>query len=136
MPAKSLTVAVPDALLKQIRIRAKQAKRTVEAEVVDILSEAISDDDRLAPDIVEAIARIPGLDETQLRDAASDVLSTKEVRRLESLNRKAQNEGLSAAEEKERDQLSHRYDKAMVVRATAIAELHKRGADYADLIAP
>ena len=42
MSAKSLTVAVPDDLLKRIRGRARRAKRTVEAEVIQLLTEAIS----------------------------------------------------------------------------------------------
>ena len=42
MPAKSLTVAVPDKLLKRIRGRARRAKRTVEAEVIELLTEAVS----------------------------------------------------------------------------------------------
>ncbi len=94
------------------------------------------DEEALPPDIAEAVAQLKGFDETKLRDAAADVLSPKEVRRLETLNRKAQNESLTVAEEEERDELSHRYEKALVVRATALAELHKRGVDVADLIAP
>ena len=94
------------------------------------------EDEELSPDIAAAIAQMKNLDETKLRHAVEDVLSTKDVRRLEALNRKAQNEGLSAAEQKERDELSHNYEKALVVRATALAELHKRGVDVADLIAP
>ena len=94
------------------------------------------DDEELPPDIAEATAQLKEFDETKLRHAAKAVLSTKYVRRLEALNRKAQNEGLSAAEQKERDELSHNYEKALVVRSTALAELHKRGVDVADLIAP
>ena len=42
MAAKSLTVAVPETLLKRIRGRARLAKRTVEAEVVHLLTDAVS----------------------------------------------------------------------------------------------
>jgi len=161
MPSSTISVAVPQRVLAQIRKRARQAKHTVEAEVVHLLTEALTGangavrekskpkrkkpleteaasdaDEALPPDIEAAIAGLKEFDEAKLREAAEDVLSTKEVRRLETLNRKAQNEGLTAAEKTERDELSHRYEKAMVVRATALAELHKRGVDVADLIAP
>ena len=161
MSSQTLSVAVPQRILAQIRKRARQAKHTVEAEVVHLLTEAVAgangavsekskpvkkqpvdteagsdEDDKLPPDIEAAIAKVEGLDNAGLRQAAEDVLSSKEVRRLESLNRKAQNGGLTAAEQKERDELSHSYEKALVVRSTAIAELHKRGVDVADLIAP
>jgi len=52
----------------------------------------------LPPDIEAAIAEVGGRDNAGLRQAAEGVLSTKEVRRLEDLNRKAQNKGLTAAE--------------------------------------
>jgi uncharacterized protein YnzC (UPF0291/DUF896 family) len=160
MPAKTLTVAVPEPLLKELRGRARRAKRTVEAEVLKLISDAVTagdqppangaghdrngrvivagpqEDEALPADIQAAIAEVERLDEAGLRRAVADVLSTKEVRRLEALNRKAQKEGLTAAEAKQRDELSHRYEKALVVRAKALAELHKRGVDGADLLAP
>jgi plasmid stability protein len=166
---QTLIVPVPDRLLARLRDRARKANRTVEAEVVDLLSAALSanngvsakvanigrgqkpkgrakpnqhnvategDDDELPPDIAEAIAGIPLLDDAGLRRVAEAVLTRKESNRLAALNYKAQAGGLTGAEEQERDMLLHRYEKAMVVRATALGELHKRGVDISDLIAP
>jgi plasmid stability protein len=95
MSAKSLTVAVPESLFKQIRTRAKQAKRTVEAEVVTLLSEAVSDVDRLPPDIVEVLANVEHLDNAALRDAMTPILTKKQAKRLAALNYKAQEDGLT-----------------------------------------
>ena len=136
MPAKSLTVAVPEALLKQIRTRAKQAKRTVEAEVIELLSEAISDDERLTPDVVEAMAKVEHLDDEALRNAMTPILTKKQAMRLAALNYKAQDEGLTAAEKEEQDELLRIADKSMIVSAAVLAELHKRGVDVSKLIAP
>jgi plasmid stability protein len=160
MPAKTLTVAVPEPLLKQLRSRARRGKRTVEAELLKLIGDAVSADDEtpangaghrrngrhkaagpkedepLTPDIESALAEIRRLDDAGVRRLAKDVLSTKEVRRLEALNRKAQKSTLTAAEEKQRAELSHSYEKALVVRSAAIAELHNRGVDVAELIAP
>ena len=61
-------------------------------------------------------------------------MTAKQSKRLEVLNRKNQAEGLTRAERQEQRDLLHRYEKAMVVRATALGELHKRGFDISDLI--
>jgi hypothetical protein len=87
------------------------------------------EDDELPPDIAEAIAGIDALDEVALRHLANSVLTTKESNRLAALNYKNQAEGLTQAERREQRELLHQYEKAMVVRASAIGELHRRGVD-------
>ena len=158
MSKHTLKVPLPDRLFVRIQERAKKGNRTVEAEVLDLLTVALSvnngatanghnagrsrklktdvpnDKDELPPDIAEAIAGMDRLDEAGLRRAAKDVLTKKESNRLAALNYKAQADGLTGAEEQERDVLIHRYEKALVVRSTALAELHKRGIDVSDLI--
>jgi plasmid stability protein len=42
MGTRSLTVAVPDAVHKHLRARARKAKRSVEAEVVELLTHAVN----------------------------------------------------------------------------------------------
>ena len=161
MAANPVTVMLPEPLLKEIRGRARRAKRTVEAEVVELLNEAICaggtaltngtpaekapadpadrgkepPDDGLPPDIVKALAEIERLDDRALRKAARPGMTPRQAERLAVLNRKAQAEGLSDAEERERVKLLHVYEKAVVVRAKALAELHKRGVDVSELIA-
>jgi hypothetical protein len=162
MPSKTLSVVIPDRVLTNIRKRARQAKRTVEAEIVSLLTEAVNGangpmhknpgrvrktkptktnaiaevEETLPPDIEAAIAEVEQLDDIgKLREAVVPLMKPKQAKRLEALNRKAQDEGLTDAEERERDELLHLYDKSMVVRATALAELHKRGVDVNELIA-
>jgi hypothetical protein len=90
----------------------------------------------LAPDIAEALARLDRLDTPGLREAATPLITPKQAGRLADLNRKAQDTGLSDKEEQERDRLLHVYEKAMVVRAKVLAELHKRGEDISEFVAP
>jgi plasmid stability protein/uncharacterized protein YnzC (UPF0291/DUF896 family) len=162
MPTRPLTVMLPETLLKRIRSRARRSKRTVEAEIVQLLSDAIAgsdgllangapaknprvspdqpevalpEEDPLPPDIAEAVARIGTLDDRALREAMKPLMTPKQAKRLADLNYKAQDKGLTAAEKAEQSELLHVYDKSMVVRAAVMAELHKRGADIADLIA-
>lgn len=136
MPSQTLTVSVPDVVLARIRNRARQANRTVEVEVVHLLTDATASEDSLPPDIEAAVAAIGSLNEAALRVAAQSRLSKKESARLAALHHKRQKDGLTRAEDKERRELMHRYEKAMVVRATALAELHRRGVDVKEFVAP
>jgi len=136
MPSQTLTVSVPDEVLSRIRDRARQAKRTIEAEVVNLLADATSAEDCLPPDIEAAVAAIGSLDEPALRVAARSRLSKKESARLAALHHKRQKDGLTRAEDRERRELMHRYEKAVAIRATALAELHQRGVDVTDFVAP
>jgi Antitoxin FitA-like, ribbon-helix-helix len=186
MATQTLTVALPDSLLARIRDRARQANRTVEAEVLDLLSAAVptdaappsghpesppaagkqprtrpadraasngkrgraqvrsaarpkaaksKDEEALPQDIADAVARIESLDDRALREAMKPLMTARQAKRLADLNYKAQDKGLTAAEKAEQAELLHIYDKSMVVRAAAMAELRKRGVDVAELIA-
>ncbi|HJZ90544.1 MAG TPA: hypothetical protein VKE40_06695 [Gemmataceae bacterium] len=186
MATQALTLELPDSLLARIRDRARRADRTVEAEVLDLLSAAVptdaappsghpespptagkgprtrpadraasdgkrgrdgarsparpkaarsKDEEALPQDIADAIARIESLDDRALREAMKPLMTARQAKRLADLNRKAQDQGLTAAERVEQSELLHIYDKSMVVRAAAMAELHKRGVDVAELIA-
>lgn len=163
MAHNPVTVTLPEPLLSEIRGRARRAKRTVEAEVVQLLNDAVADlrngsangtagkrprtrrgkraepdpfEDSLPSDVAAELARIEQLDEEGLRKAVHPLLTKKQGKRLADLNRKAQDEGLSKAEEKERDELLEIYEKSVVFRATALAELHKRGVDVSEYLAP
>jgi len=62
MSAKSLTIAVPESLLKQLRARARQAKHSVESEVVNLLNDAISDEESLPTDIESHERKLYGVE--------------------------------------------------------------------------
>jgi hypothetical protein len=130
---------IPAGRLREVGITAESAgrrngKARVNPDQPDIAFP--EDESELAPDIAEAVAKLDRLDDNDLRKAAVPELSLKQSKRLVALNRKAQDEGLTEDEERERDELTHVYEKSMVVRASALAELHKRGVDVSDLIAP
>src|SRR5437899_1447514 len=135
MSARTLTVAVPDEIFARLRHRARQANRTVEAEVVNLLTDATCPEGGLPADIEAAVDAIESLDEPALRVAAESRLSKKESARLAALHRKRQRDGLTRAEDKERRDLMRRYEKAVVIRATALAQLHKRGVDVSEFVA-
>ncbi len=134
MASSTLTVKLPPEVLTRLRDRARRSKRSVEAEVVDLLIDAVGEGEALPPDIEEAIAAVALLDDRALRKAVKPIMTKKQANRLAELNYKAQDSGLTAAEKVEQDELLHVYDKTMLVRAAVMAELHKRGVNVAELI--
>src|SRR5262245_57277688 len=121
MSSRNLIVPVSDEVFARLRDRARHAKRTVEAEVASLIADATSSGGTLPVDVEAAVGAISSLDEPALRVAAESRLSKKEVARLAALHRKRQKDGLTRAEDKERRELMHQYEKAVVVRATALA---------------
>ena len=133
MSSQTLTVAVPDKILARIRDRAQQNNRSVEAEVVELLTGAITADDSVLHDAEAMIATFSLLDESALRRAAESQMSAKESARLEHLNRKRRNDETTKTEEHQRRALVRKYERAMLIRAAALAELHRRGLEIPDL---
>jgi plasmid stability protein len=136
MPANSLTVSVPQTLLTRIRDRAKQAKHSLEAEVVILLRDAVSADEQLPVEIELALAEIPRLDDRDLQKALKPTITKKQSERLAALTFKAQDKGLTTPERREQEELLRVADKSMLVRAAVLAELHKRGVDVSQYVAP
>jgi plasmid stability protein len=134
MSSQTLTVAVPDKMFARIRDRAQQANRTVEAEVLDVLSDALTNQDELPADLEAAVSALDLFDETALRRAFESRLSAEASEELESLHFKERREGLTPAENQRRRDLVRQYERAMLVRARAAALLHQRG--YPVSVAP
>jgi plasmid stability protein len=126
MSTQTLTVPVPDSLLVRLTDRARQANRSVEAEVLDVLSTALSANAELPADLAEALSALDQLDEPGLRRAADSRLSAEAAAELEALHLKQRREGLTATEELARQDLMRQYERAMLIRARATALLHGR----------
>jgi plasmid stability protein len=127
MSTQTLMLPVPDGLLARIRDRARQANRTVEAEVLDVLSAALTANAELPADLSEAVAALHLLDEPALRRAADTRLPAEASAELEALHFKQRREGLTEVEERARQDLVRQYERALLVRAEATALLHGRG---------
>ena len=127
MSTQTLSVAVPDRLLARIRDRARETNRTVESEVVELLSAALTVQTGLPADLAEAVAGLHLLDEPALRRAANSRLSDEALAELEALHFKQRREGLTEAEDRDRQELMRQYERAMLVRSEATALLHARG---------
>jgi hypothetical protein len=134
----SMTVHVPPALYAWLAERARQTQRSIEEELVEALTEALSLVDEAVPvDEADVLSSIDRLQDDALWDLArTSHLSPTAAAHLEELNQKRQREGLTADEQQIAEALVHQYERAMLVRAEAMARLKERGRDISPLLEP
>jgi hypothetical protein len=106
-----------------------QANRSLEAELIELLTTAMPDQDEARDQFGQELAGLQQFDDEALLGAARSHLSTAIARRLERLHRKRQREGLSETEAQALHELVRQYERAMLIRAHAAALLKKRGLD-------
>ena len=135
MASQVVTLHVPDTLFSHIQKRAEQTKRTVEAEVLDVLAAAVPPGEELPPDLAEAVSPLSLLDDEALWLVARSRLAEEAAAHLEELHLKRQREGLTEAEALTLAGLVRQYERAMLVRAQAAALLRQRGHDVSELLA-
>lgn len=134
MSAQAVTLHLPTSLYDSLRQRAQEARQSLEAEILDVVTSAIRAVDDLPTDLGEAIAPLRELDDEALLRAAMDRFPKEAAARFSELNRKQQREGLTDEEMRALDDLRRGYERVMVVRAEAAALLKQRGHDVSKLI--
>jgi plasmid stability protein len=134
LPMQSVTVRLSEPLYQQLKRRADRARRTVEDELVEVVTTAVPLVEDLPPDLAEAISPLAALDDEALWRAARSRLPADDAERLEELSSKQQREGLTDVEADETARLLRRYERAMLVRAQAAALLKRRGHDVSSLL--
>ena len=132
--SQSITLEIPEALYEQLRLRASAANRTVEAEVVEVVSSVVPVAGEIPPDLAYLLDRMRFLDDAGLQRTAKSRLSKKALSRLQSLNNKRQRDGLSEAETLTANELLRQYERAILFRAQALALLKERGFDLAPFL--
>src|SRR5689334_18825195 len=95
---QSVTVRLPEPLYEQLRMRAEQSRRTVEDELVEVVTTAVPLADELPRDLALAISPLATLDDEALWRAARSRLPAEDAERLEELASKRQREGLTDSE--------------------------------------
>jgi plasmid stability protein len=136
MTNQTLTLQVPAVLYSQLKQRADQAQRSVEAETLELLAATVPATEALPANLQEALTSLALLDDEALRRAACSRLGNEAAAELEALHFKQQREGLTDAETQRRGELIQQYERAMLVRAQATALLRQRGHDVSTLLAP
>src|SRR5262245_57658278 len=134
MTSQTLTLQVPEVLYSRLKQRAEQAQRTVEAETLELLAATVPAAEELPADLQQALAPLALLDDEALQHAARSRLGAEAAAELEALHLKQQREGLTEAEAQRRGDLVRQYERAMLVRAQALALLRQRGHDVSCLL--
>ena len=135
MTVHAVMLRVPSPLYEQLKRRAEQTQRTVEAELLDVVATAMSVDDDLPAALAEAISSLALLGDEALWRAARSRLSAETAAQMEDLHLKRQREGLTEAEEETLNGLVRQYERTMLVRARAATLLKERGYDVSQLLA-
>lgn len=134
MPYRAVTVELPGEIYERLRQHADQARRPLEAELLDVILTALQRVDELPDELASPLEQLRLLDSQTLLTMAQSHLSTDESAQLEALNLKQQREGLNAGERQRRDDLLRQYERTLLVRAEAAGLLEERGVEVATLV--
>ncbi|QEH38372.1 hypothetical protein OJF2_69730 [Aquisphaera giovannonii] len=133
MSTQSLTLHLPDGLYTRLQQRAHASRRTLEAELLDVLSAAVPGEQDLPGSLSTDLAQLAAMDNAELRRAARSRPSEEASAQLEALHLKRQRDGLTESEARTLADLVGQYERSMVLRARAAALLKERGHDVSGL---
>jgi len=135
MAVQAVTLLLPSPLYEQLKRRAEQTQRSVEAELLEVVAAAVPVADDLPADLAQVISPLALLDDEALWRAARSHLPAEAAAQMEQMHLKRQREGLTGSEAETLAGLVRQYERAMLVRAQASALLKERGYDVAELLA-
>jgi len=133
MSTQTLTLHLPDRLYARLQQRAQQSNRTLEAELLEVLSTAVPADEGLPHPLAEEVAALDDMDDAALWQAARSRLPAKASAQLEALHGKRQRDRLSETETRKLAVLVSQYERSMLIRERAAAILKLRGHDLSVL---
>jgi hypothetical protein len=129
MATQTMTLNVPDPLYRHLEFLARQARRTVEEEAVEMLAATLPDSVSLSPDLAEVLDSLTLLDDAALSQAAGILLPETMSAEMECLHLQRQRDGHSEADVQRLADLVRHYERTVLVRAQAAALLKERGHD-------
>jgi plasmid stability protein len=129
----TITVTVPQETYESFRQRAERDHRSVEEAVLEAMQSSLTEGEGVAEYRQTVLAALDSLDTDTLRQIVTRGAETEDVLLLVALNEKRQREGLKAAEQDVVRQLIRQHDRAVLIRAKALAVLHQRGEDISAL---
>jgi plasmid stability protein len=135
MNTQSITVHLPEGLYSQLKQRAERWNRSVEAEMLDVLSAAMPAEDGLPASVEDELSRLKQADDETLRLAAQSHLPRESAQQLEELHLRRQRQELTEVEAETLAGLVAEYERAMLIRAHAAALWKQRGHDPSELLA-
>jgi plasmid stability protein len=133
MSVQTVTLNLPSVVYKRFKHRANNNHRTIEAELLNVVSTAPATLDELPISLSTELASLALLDDNTLWDAAGSRMPIEKAELLSELHFKRDYEGLSEAESKTLNNLVRQYERYMLIRAKAAVLLKRRGQDISEL---
>lgn len=134
MNAHAVTLHLPSDLYDHFRRRAREKHRSLETEILEVVSTAAPESEHLPAEIAQALEDLGDLDDEALLRAARERFPEDAAARLEELNSKQQREGLQPHEKQALNRLLQGCDRVMVMRSEAAWLLKQRGHDISGLL--
>lgn len=127
-------VKLPKRLYNRVEKRARQTKRSVESELLAVVTQAMGKEDELPEELSSMLEDLSMLEDKALWRAARGGMKIAESTQMEKLHLKRQQKGLNESESQTLNRLVRQYEKHMLVRAQSAALLKHRGHDISDLL--
>jgi hypothetical protein len=136
MGRQTITIAIPEETYEPFRQHAERARQSVEDAVVEAMRAALDDGNEVGAEGRQAtLAALSLLDTPTLWQMIQRGAENEDVLLLAALNEKRQRQALTEAEEHVVRDLIRRHDRAVLLRAKALALLRQRGEDVSALVA-
>lgn len=128
----SVTIDLPDNLVRQLEETARSQQRSIADLLRDLVLQNLESLPRLPDDVETELAAMSSLSDEALWLLARSTLSAEEQDKLALLNQQAKMRALDSQEEVSLAALLSQYDRTMVRRAQAASYLQNRGHDLND----
>ncbi len=133
MDSQTITITLPTQIYHKVEQQSQLMQRSVAEELVAVVID-YSQRETLADDIEQALAQLDWFTNSELWQAARLTISRDESACMQELLEKQQRDGLTELENQQVQQLSHFFNRVMLVRAKAAALLKKRGYDISSIL--
>src|SRR6266481_4261071 len=120
MVTQSLTIDLPQPVLEMLRQRASRSNRSLQEELVQLVSSKLADEQATGESIEEALAGLEALTDDELWQTARMMFPQDISERTADLNYKQKREGLTAAERDELKLMLDYYDRHVLIRGQAM----------------
>jgi hypothetical protein len=131
---RTITIAVPAETYEPFHQQAERADLSLEEAVVQAMRAMLADQTMTADARQALVAALDGVDTPTLWRLIQRGAETEDVLVLAALNEKRQRQGLNELEERVAQALIGQHDRAVLVRAKALALLRQRGEDVREVV--
>lgn len=135
MTVQTVTVQLPIRLYNQLKHQAERAHRSVEDEVMEVVTGALPADDELSTDLQQAMRRLAASNDETLWQTATARFPQEKSVKLESLHLRRQTGDWAESLARESAALASEMEEFIYLRAYAMSLLVQRGHDPTELVA-